>query len=294
MPQAVIAIRLRRRSNLMFSSKTTYEIASSLTLLAMTSLFLIFQRSQLTKEMGILIFTTMCAFLFLSKAVSATEYELLRSIPVAVKEPSGLTYDPQTDTLWTVRDGGGGVYQLDKQGNVLKMIDISSSDLEGIAYKPDSDTFLLAEEKNREILEINRQGMILQRIEVPIKWRLWHLNHGIEGICYDPNSRHIFIVNEKGPRVVMELDDDGTVVKSFEVGEAEDLSGIYCDNTTGNLLILSHESKKIMEFTPDGKFISSFPIDIPQVEGITKDMGGNLYIVCEKSKTLYVYAPIKQ
>ncbi|MFQ5862031.1 MAG: SdiA-regulated domain-containing protein [Candidatus Brocadiales bacterium] len=244
--------------------------------------------------MTTLIFTILYIVLVFNGTVFATGYKLLQSFPVGVEELSGLTYDPQTDTLWTVQDGGGGLYQLDKQGKVLKTISIPSNDLEGIAYKPLSDTFLLAEERNREILEIDRQGTILQTIKVPLKYRFWHLNHGIEGVCHDPKSRHIFIVNEKSPRVVMELDEGGVVVKSFEVEEVEDLSGIYYDNTSGHLLVLSHETKAVIEFTPVGKFISAFFINAPQAEGITMDGDGNIYIICEKSKTLYIYTPIKK
>ncbi len=242
--------------------------------------------------MRTLIFAILCISFVHSETVLAAGYKFVKSFTVAVEEPSGLTYDQKTDTLWTVRDGGGGLYQLDKQGKVLKAINIPSDDLEGIAYKASSDTFLLAEERKREILEIDRDGAIIQRINVPIKYRLWNLNYGIEGVSYNPKNGHIFIVNEKHPRAVMELDEDGVIIKSFEVEELGDLSGIYYDSTSGNLILLSHESKVIMEFTPEGEFTSVFSIDVPKAEGITKDGSGNIYIICDKTNTLYVYAPI--
>ncbi|HCN18701.1 MAG TPA: hypothetical protein DIS73_00175 [Planctomycetia bacterium] len=235
------------------------------------------------------------AFLLPSCSFAAVgEYELADSFPVQVVEPSGLTYDPHTDTLWTVRDGRGGVYQLDKQGELLTIIDIRTNDLEGIAYNPLNDTFLLAEERHREILEIDRQGNVLRTIKVPIEWRMWNLNHGIEGVSIDPRTGHVFVANEKSPKAVIELDEDGNVIKSFEVEEADDLSDICYAYSSGNLLVLSHESKKIMEFTPGGKLVSSLTIDIPQAEGITKDADGNIYIICDKSETLYVFTPVKK
>ncbi len=221
----------------------------------------------------------------------AVEYRLVSSFPVTLGEPSGLTYDPKTDTLWAVSDGGDGIYQIDKQGKVLKKLDTPSHDLEGIAYNPNTDTFLLAEERNREIVEINRQGKVLRTIKVPVKWRFWHINHGIEGVSYDPETGHIFVVNEKSPRAVMELDESGKITKSFDVDEADDLSGIFWDGTSGKLLVLSHESKRVMEFTPDGELTGLFQIDVPQAEGITRDANGNIYIICETSRMLYVYAP---
>src|SRR3989338_8581239 len=138
------------------------------------------------------------AFLLPSCSFAAVgEYELADSFPVHVVEHSGLTYDPHTDALWTVRDGRGGVYQLDKQGELLTIIDIRTNDLEGIAYNPLNDTFLLAEERHREILEIDRQGNVLRTIKVPIEWRMWNLNHGIEGVSIDPRTGHVFVANEK-------------------------------------------------------------------------------------------------
>ncbi|HHT9117551.1 MAG TPA: SdiA-regulated domain-containing protein [Candidatus Hypogeohydataceae bacterium YC38] len=233
-------------------------------------------------------------FLF-CKLTSATEYKLhVESFPVAVKEPSGLTYDPLHDTLWTVQDGGGIVYEITKKGEVSGSIDLSSNDLEGIAYRPDTQTFLLAEERKREIVEIDRKGKVLKTIKVPISYHLWNMNYGIEGVSLDPKSGNIFVVNEKKPKMVMELKEDGTVLNSFEVKDADDLSDIYYDATTGNLLVLSHESRKVMEFTRKGKLVSSFSIEASKAEGITRDASGFLYIICEKGQKLYIYSPLGQ
>lgn len=247
--------------------------------------------------MVVLRLVMLCGLLLFCRDVLAEGYELLESYPVDVREPSGLTYDPQTDTLWTVQDGGGGIYQIDKQGKVLETINIPSDDLEGIAYKPDTDTFLLAEERKREILEVDRQGKVLREINTPIKYSFWHINHGLEGVCYDPRRQSIFVANEKSPRMVVGLDMRGDVVGSFDVEGVGDLSGMCYDDTNGNLLVLSHESRKVMEFTPDGKLLRSFSIDFPisieKAEGIAKDADGKMYIICEKRKVLYVYTPVK-
>ncbi|MCP4364584.1 MAG: hypothetical protein GY800_04725 [Planctomycetes bacterium] len=227
---------------------------------------------------------------------AATGYELVRAFPVEVEEPSGLAYDPKTNTLWTVRDGGGNLFQLNTRGELLRKIDFTSNDLEGIAYKPSTNTFLLAEERTREILEIDRQGKILWVVKVPTGYSWWnvlHRNHGIEGVTYDPKSGSIFVVNEKGPKAVIELIEGDAITKSFEIIEADDLSGIHFDDKTGNLLVLSHESRKVMEFTTDGRLVSSFTIDAPKAEGITKDTDGNIYIISEKSNMLYVYNPVE-
>lgn len=239
---------------------------------------------------------------FWSPAIQGAEYKLSGTFHVAVKDPSGLTYDPVHDSLWTVRDhgsglaeklmgGGGGLFEIDKKGKVLKKMPLkASNDLEGIAYRADTDTFLLAEERNREVVEIDRAGKTLRTIKVPIKWGYQDLNHGIEGVAYDPKSKNIFVANEKNPRQVMELKEDGNVVNSFEVIEASDISDLYYDATTDRLLVLSHE-KILLEFTRKGQLIKTFPVEADKAEGVTKDSKGYLYIICEATSTLCVYAP---
>jgi uncharacterized protein YjiK len=77
----------------------------------------------------------------------------------------------------------------------------------------------------------------------------------------------------------------------------KDLSGIYFDWQSGNFLILSHESRCIVETTLDGKKIAVLSLVAPsagltktavQPEGITMDHLGNLY-VCDERSSLYVF-----
>jgi uncharacterized protein YjiK len=219
------------------------------------------------------------------------EYRLVGTFPVDVKEPSGLTYDPVHDSLWTVQDGGGDLYEIDKKGNVLKKVPLKSGDLEGIAYKPDTDTFLLAEERRREVVEVDRTGKVLRTIKVPIEWHYWNLNYGIEGVAFEPRSKGIFVANEKKPCQVMEMEEDGCVVHVFDVEKVSDISDLYYDAANDRLLVLSHESKSILELNRMGHPLKSFPIEAVKAEGITKDSKGYLYIICEDTSTLYVYAP---
>ncbi len=55
--------------------------------------------------------------------------------------------------------------------------------------------------------------------------------------------------------------------------------------------MLSHESKAVLEFTRRGQLLKSFSIEVTQAEGITKDNKGYIYIICEATGNLYVYAP---
>ncbi len=218
-------------------------------------------------------------------------YDLIETYTLAVRRPSGLTYDPTTDSLWVVEDRGGEIYQIEKRGeDFLETIDIKSDDMEGIAYNPETDTFFIAEERKRAIFEVDRKGKILNTLEIDIQYDEVDTNRGFEGVTFDPESKHLFVVNEKNPVAVLEITPDGKIVNSFEV-RAENLSGICLDSSRGELLVLSPGSKMGMIFTKDGKLQSSVDIDIPKPGGIAIDDERYIYVVCEDTQKLYVYAP---
>ena len=223
--------------------------------------------------------------------VTPIRYDLIETYTVAVRDPSGLTYDPTTDSLWVVEDRRGKIYQIQKRGeDVLGSIDFKSDDMEGIAYNPETDTFFIAEERKRVIFEVDKKGKILKTIEIGILYDEADTNKGLEGVTFDPESKHLFVVNEKNPVAVLEVTLDGTIVNSFEVN-AENLSGICLDSRTGDLIVLSPGSKMGMVFTKDGRLLSSVDLDIPRPAGIAIDNEGYIYAVCEDTQRLYVYAP---
>ncbi|MEA1972169.1 MAG: SdiA-regulated domain-containing protein, partial [Candidatus Cloacimonadota bacterium] len=74
------------------------------------------------------------------------------NIEIDVPEPSGLTYDSNTNTLWTVSDHSGKIYQLDLNGNVLQILPFVGEDLEGIAYDYTNNSFWVIEEGGRNLV----------------------------------------------------------------------------------------------------------------------------------------------
>ena len=264
--------------------------------------------------MHLLIFVLL-ALIFYAPAVRGAEYHLLGSFNVAVREPSGLAYDPKNDSLWTVQDNGGDLYEIDKKGNVLKRVPLRpplvqfrfpslarrgdilrkallrSGDWEGVYYKSDTDTLLLSDERTRQVIEVDRTGKPLKTIKVPIEWHYLDINHGTEGVAYDAKTKTIFVANEKNPRRVMELKEDGSVVSAFDVKvrKAEHLSDLYYDTTSDRLLVLARTM--ILEYTRKGKLLKTFPIEAIKAEGMTKDNKGYLYIIDESTSILYIYAP---
>ena len=79
-----------------------------------------------------------------------------------------------------------------------------------------------------------------------------------------------------------------------------DVSDIFYDDRTGHLLVLSDESKSVVECTVEGKEISRLSLKagsaglkdtIGQPEGITMDDEGNLFI-CSEPNVLYCFSRV--
>ena len=71
---------------------------------------------------------------------------------------------------------------------------------------------------------------------------------------------------------------------------ATDLSSATFDQSSGHLILLSEESKLLIEMTVEGKIISFRSLvrgfaglqkSIPQAEGVSIDTAGDLYVVSE-------------
>jgi uncharacterized protein YjiK len=118
----------------------------------------------------------------------------------------------------------------------------------------------------------------------------------------------IFIAKEKRPRKVIEIQGlldrqcfaEVTVKERDEISlwllGARDFSGLHYDHHSGNLLILSDDSRRVIEMSLTGKFISTLPLTsgqkglattINQPEGIALG-NGNLVILGEPNR-LYRY-----
>src|SRR6201992_2828790 len=75
------------------------------------------------------------------------------------EEASGVTYDPVTETLFVVGDGGTSVVQVDKEGNLVNSMTLAPGnspqgttfyDTEGIAYVGNEE-FVIPEERESKL-----------------------------------------------------------------------------------------------------------------------------------------------
>lgn len=113
--------------------------------------------------------------------------------------------------------------------------------------------------------------------------------NGLEGIAIHPTTKHIFIVNEKQPRILLELTPTGKFVSSNVINFADDLSGLCFMPGTNRLLLVSHESHSLFEIDLSGKMLRSWKLPVEKAEGVAIDQNGLVYIVCDKTGKLFIF-----
>lgn len=239
-----------------------------------------------------------CCFIFFSCNQTGSQdnkffqLEFVDSIKTEVVEPSGLALSYDKKALWTVSDELNEAYLISFEGKILQSIPIDGIDPEGITIIDDT-TLAVVLERDRTLIKLSTSGKELFR--KTFNEFTGGLNEGFEGITYNPKNNHFFIVTEMNPRLLIELDADLNVVMTSEIKFAEDLSGLFYDESLDCLWIISHESKLIARCDLNGNLIESFKVNIPQLEGIAVDSeSSKVYTICDVSGKLFIYTIIKK
>ena len=256
------------------------------------------------------------------------------------QEASAVTYDWDTDTLFVVGDGGTAVVQVSKTGQLINSMTLAPGgspqgtefyDTEGLTYVG-GGRFVLIEERDRQVnLFTYVAGATLTRADVKtVKLGTFAGNEGIEGLSYDPQTNGFIVVKETAPEGIFQTGVDfnaGTATNGSPTTENSinlfdpalanllDFADVFALSNlsslsgpdSGDLLILSQESGKIVKVDRTGTIFSALtirsdagnPLSVPlqQDEGLTMDGDGILYVVNENGggdadhPQLWVYAP---
>jgi uncharacterized protein YjiK len=205
---------------------------------------------------------------------------------ISVPEPSGLDITYDRSGFWTVSDETSTIYRLDNEGNVVQQIAVNGFDLEGITVI-DEQQIAVVLERSREVLILDTAGNQIKRKQLPLGGEA---NSGLEGISYNSENRHFYILNEKKPSLLIELDEQLEIISIDTLNFSKDVSGIFYDDVNKCLWIISDENQLITRSNMDGIPIESIKINVVQPEGITIDNEGKrLYIVSDNKEALYIY-----
>ncbi len=224
------------------------------------------------------------------------------------KNLSAISYDRDLDRLLAVVNGGPvELLALSKTGEILERYPLTGfGDIEGVTYM--GGGLVAVSDERRQQISIFRLPAVPRSIDIA-EAQFFSLginlngNKGFEGLTYDVVGDRLFIVKERDPRQLYEVSGVAASLdthlqlrvqdRSAWIDDqvfATDLSDIYFDAATGHLLLLSDESKLVMELSDKGKMISYRSLNgwfsdlrraAPQPEGVTMDNDGTLYIVSE-------------
>jgi uncharacterized protein YjiK len=223
-------------------------------------------------------------FLDLSKAdglPALLQYEDRSRIDV--DEPSDLVQ--VGGHLYTVSDSHSKIYEIEPDGDTDTYLDIDVDDLESIGFDPGSGEFVVGDEGSGKVWFVDDDGDGHDSIEID---GAEDGNSGIEGLVVTP-AGHLFVVKEKDPIVIYELDTAGNLLASDEVDFAGDLSGITYNPLDGHLYVLSDQDQALFRLTsslvPDRGW--TLPVDKP--EGLAFD-GNTLYVVSDSEDRIYTFS----
>jgi uncharacterized protein YjiK len=244
---------------------------------------------------------------------SGTLSDFVRSrsftIPEIPRNLSGITYSPESETLFLVSNTPTRIYEITPEGRLIRQIDlVGFNDTEDIVFV-EKQTFAVVEERRKTIIVFNISPATkavryaaCRHIQALPPGRV---NKGLEGLAWDPILRNFLIANENHPRAIYTIpyNKRGDIDRfRHEVASLHNLpwiklgdyAGIYFENPLKRLLILSRTSGKIEDYTLSGQKkgslnLSRFIPGISKAEGLTVGPGGDLY-VCSEPNAVHVFS----
>ena len=256
--------------------------------------------------------------------------ELIRRHRIAdpglgLNEPSGLSLNADGTALYTVSDDTKAVFRLSLKGKVSieESFFMSVTDMEGLALSVDGQRLLAVQEETNTVISV----------DLASRRELWHRplagmvnyasvamhfppmpdNKGLEGITVNSSNRHVYVVKEGRPGLLIELDADCTTILSSrllttingfshpQVGPRRlDFSGLSYDSHRNTLWIASDKGKCLFHYDWERDQVLQ-RIDlllndggsskrVRKAEGIAVDPErGRVYVVSDRDAELYVF-----
>lgn len=222
--------------------------------------------------------------------------------PGGARDFSGVSYDPDTGTLFVVDNRREDVYEYTTDGRLLRVIRGSGfDDTEGIVHLG-GDRFAISEEKRAllDVVRIDGRTTSLDRARARLVQP--SLGRHLEGVAYDPLAGVFYAVQEAGPLGVYRVRWDGTATLLPEVTAAAaarvtDLADLYVrGGPAPRLYLLSQESATLLELDLAGEVLGSLSLAElgggAHLEGASFSPDGcDLYLVGEPREYLHLAAP---
>lgn len=240
-----------------------------------------------------------------------------RPIP-SLKNASGLTYNAERNSLFTVLNQESKIVELDVSGRIVRQIDVTGvDDMEGITHVA-GDRYVIADERDNRLILIHLadNATTLDVKHAPkLKLGINAVgNKNFEGVSWDDVNKRLLVVKERDPKYILSVsgffEADMTQPLNVEIKRIEafdraiqwslrDLSSVTYLDDTGHILLLSDESRLIKEYDEHGKALGALALwkgfhglraHVPQAEGIAVGTDKSIYIMSEPN-LFYVFKP---
>ncbi len=225
---------------------------------------------------------------------------------------SGLTWNPDTRTLFAIINNPAEIVELSTEGDCLRRIGLRGlADPEAIEYIG-GGFYILSDERSQRLVQVfidERTDAVdaggVQRITLGTGEKS---NRGLEGLAWDGAEQKLYAAKEKRPVHIFEVTgfphQPGGALNVEVTGNQDrdnrlfvtDISGLDFNSRYRHLLVLSDESRILLEIDTDGHPVSSLSLQsghgltapVPQPEGVALDGDGVLYLVSEPN-LFYVF-----
>ena len=227
-------------------------------------------------------------------------------------ETSGLSWSPLSNTLFTVTGRIPKLAELSLDGEVLRVVELRGfSDPEGVEVLSDGRIAIIDERRGlltAFYLPLDAQFIDGETLPSISLGAMAPGNKGFEGVAWDARNQRILLAKERSPFGLFSLPfpeiEEGVpehVQSLQELPSAQifmrDFSSLAIDQRTGHLLVLSDESRMLLELDEQGNPVSFISLamgfngltrSIKQAEGVAMDGDGTIYIVSEPN-LFYVF-----
>ena len=213
--------------------------------------------------------------------------KLLAECPLDIPEPSGIAWDGSTSTLFVVSDRIPAVFEVSEQGETLGQTPVNAGHLEGISLDSENDLLWVVQEEPRLLLGFSRKGELRKRFNIKVPDSI--PTKGLEGVACVPSQNCLFVVNERVPGVLIQVDDQGLPVRYVDIPYAPDLSGLCAAPGDEGLFLLSDMAASMYWIRFDGTLRAWWKLPIKKAEGVAVDSHSRVFIVSDTESKMYVF-----
>ncbi len=193
------------------------------------------------------------------------------------------------DNFLTIGNQSGRLYKLTPLGEVLSSKDLGCHDAEGLTQIRSDSTLWVVEEQLKQVFKYNYKGNVLDTFDIPVE--LDDPEYGPEGITYNPFTKRFYIVNERNPCLLLELNKNMELINQCELDFTFDCTDVFFDTESRSLWMLSEESNKLFKCSTSGKLDKTYKYDGNEMDGIVVLHDEYIvYMVSATRKIMYEYS----